>query len=380
MKLTVAIAAALGAGWLAWSFGRVADVPFKKHELDLGANEPATFADMNGDGRLDIVSGENWYEAPSWRKHKFRDIFFANNYIDVFSDHAIDVNGDGKLDVVSCSWFSKQIAWWENPGRASGDWKSHEIEKGFNVEFCWMVDLDNDGKARELLPQFGNADAPLAWYELKDHAWVKHVAAPKSQGHGIGAGDVNGDGRADILTPKGWFEAPADPKAPNWVHHADWESPQALGFIYTHDVNGDGKPDIVTSAAHDYGIFWLERTGDGKFAKRMIDDSWSQAHAVAFADLNGDGRKDLVTGKRFMAHNGRDPGEKEPLGIYWYEYQNAPDGKGIMWSRHVVDYSTRTGGGMQIPVGDLDGDGDMDFAVAGKSGLYLFENLTKNRK
>lgn len=381
MKLTAALFAVLGAAVLAHSFGRIADIPFKKHELDLGANEAVTFADMNGDNRLDIVAGENWYEAPSWRKHKFRDIYFANNYIDDFSDHVIDVNGDGKPDVVGCGWFSKRIAWWENPGRAGAEWKSHDIEKGFNVEFCWMVDLDNDGKAREILPQFGNANAPLAWYELKDKAWVKHVASPRSYGHGIGAGDVNGDGRNDILTPKGWLEAPAAPAgSADWMMHNDFESPQALGFINVLDVNGDKRPDIVTSAAHDYGIFWYERTADGKFTKRMIDDSWSQAHAMTMADLNGDGRKDLVTGKRFMAHNGRDPGEKEPLGIYWYEYQNAPDGNGIMWTKHVVDYSTRTGGGMQIPVADLDGDGDIDFAVAGKSGLYLFENLTKSRR
>lgn len=119
---------------------------------------------------------------------------------------------------------------------------------------------------------------------------------------------------------------------------------------------------------------------DGKFVKRMIDDSWSQAHAVTMVDLNGDGRMDLLTGKRFMAHNGRDPGEREPLGVYWYESAPSPSGKGLMWSRHVVDYATRTGGGMQIPVGDIDGDGDLDFAVAGKSGLYLFENLTKGKK
>ena len=78
-----------------------------------------------------------------------------------------------------------------------------------------------------------------------------------------------------------------------------------------------------------------------------------------------------------MAHNGHDPGEKEPLGIYWYEYLR--EGDKVEWVKHVVDYSTRTGGGMQIPVADLDGDGDLDFAVAGKSGLFLFENLVKRR-
>jgi FG-GAP-like repeat len=89
-------------------------------------------------------------------------------------------------------------------------------------------------------------------------------------------------------------------------------------------VNGDKLPDLVTSAAHDYGIFWFEQAktpkGERNWVKHVIDNSWSQAHALTLADLNGDGRPELITGKRYMAHNGRDPGEREPLGVYWYEY------------------------------------------------------------
>jgi hypothetical protein len=348
----------------AFSFGRPADIPFEKHVIDLGANESVSVADVNGDGKLDIVSGENWYAGPKWTKQPFRDIYFFNNYIDNFSDHTIDVNGDGRLDVVSCSWFSKRLVWYENPGKGA-QWPMHEIDSGNNVEFCWLVDLDNDGKARELLPQFGGAKANTAWYEIKDKKWVKHVASPNGYGHGIGAGDVNGDGRADILTPKGWLEAPADPRQENWTLHPDWDSKAHLGFIYVYDVNGDKRNDVVTSNAHDYGIFWLEQTASGKFEKRMIDDSWSQAHAVTLVDLNGDGRN---------------PGGREPLGVYWYESQPAPDGKGLTWTKHVVDYSTRAGGGMQIAVVDIDGDGDLDLVTPGKGGLFLFENLTKGKR
>ena len=366
------------AAFLAHTAGRPADIPFAKHTIDLGSSESCAFADVNGDGRLDIVSGENWYEAPKWTKHKFREIHFTNNYIDNFSDLPLDVDGDGKIDIVSVAWFSKHIVWYRNPGKAGGIWKRTAVEEGFNVEFAFLVDLDNDGKANEVLPQFGGAAAPLTWYEAKGGEMVKHRISDKSYGHGIGAGDVNGDGRNDILTPKGWFEAPPDPRTGQWTFHADWDFKEHLGFMHVTDVDGDGKKDIVTSNAHDYGVFWLRNLGGGKWEKQLIDDAWSQAHATTLIDLNGDGRMDLLTGKRFMAHNGKDPGEREPLGIYWYESFKAANGK-IEWARHVVDYSTRTGGGMQIPVADIDGDGDLDFAVAGKSGLYLFENLTKKK-
>lgn len=355
-----------------WGAVRSSEIPFEKKTIDLGASETCAFADVNGDGRLDIVSGENWYQAPGWKRHKFRDLDFTNNYVDNFSDLALDVNGDGRIDVISAAWFGRRVAWFENPGAGSGRWIEHEIETGYPTEFAFLADLDNDGRKRELLPQFGSPKAPLAWYEIRNSAFVKHVISANSIPHGIGAGDVNGDGRTDILTPKGWFEAPPDPRGGQWSFHGDFDL-GSVGFLHVLDVNGDGRNDIVTSMAHDYGIFWLEREADGRWSRHVIDESWSQAHAMVVVDLNGDGRVDLLTGKRYMAHNGRDPGEREPLGIYWYEPARTPEGK-ISWIRHVIDYSSRAGGGMQISVADIDGDGDLDFAAGGKAGLFLFEN------
>ncbi len=362
---------------------RPPDVPFRIHPVDNGASETAAVADVNRDGRLDIVSGEYWYQAPEWTKHRFRELGFSNQYVDNFSDLIVDVDADDFPDVVSVSWFAKRVAWWRNPGKGAAPgkdemWKVEPIHEGFNVEFAVLADIDNDGKAQEVLAQENGTGQ--AWYEVKNKAWVPHVVSDRSYGHGIGAGDVNGDKRNDILTPRGWLEAPADPRAGNWTFHPDWEAinipatPAAtppkpgaparvseLGFIHVLDVNGDGRNDVITAAGHDYGVFWFEQGEGGVFKRQMIDNAWSQGHASTLTDVNGDGRLDFITGKRFMAHNGSDPGEREPLGVYWYEFR--PSASGPEWIRHVIDYGGKMGGGMQIPVIDIDRDGDLGSGV-----------------
>jgi hypothetical protein len=357
---------------------RSPEILFERHLIDPGLSETCAIADFNNDGRPDIFSGEAWYENPTWKRHDARRLKEYGTYLASLSDLPLDVDGDGFVDIVSSGWHPKRLWWSRNPGKAGGMWEDHTIDEGYPVEFTFLVDLDNDGKAREILPQYGDRKAPVAWYEAVKGSVIKHVVSPTSFGHGIGAGDVNGDGRTDIITQQGWFEAPPDPRNGEWKFHQEF----ALGdtsFIFAIDLNEDGLPDLLTSMAHDYGIFWMEQRPDHKWVKHMIDSSWSQGHAVTLVDLNGDGRKDLLTGKRFMAHDGHDPGEREPLGIYWYEYRKGDDGKSVEWSRHVIDLGGRAGGGMHIPVVDIDGDGDLDFAVGGKSGLFLFENRTVTR-
>jgi VCBS repeat protein len=357
---------------------------FRKHLIDAGANESAAVADVNQDGRLDIIAGENWFEAPGWKKHRMREIPFFEGYIDDLSNFALDVNDDGYPDVIASSWFSTKLAWYENPRRHDGEyadrlWKEHVIESGFNYELILLVDIDGDGKAQEILPNYGSTNE-VAWLErgkpFSEGKWVRHRVGyvPGVKGlHGIGAGDVNGDGRPDIITAYGWFEAPANPRSENWKFHQEFSLAPPDGFaspIYVQDVNGDGKPDLVYGAGHRYGLYWLENLGGGKWKEHLIDDSWSQPHALTLVDLDKDGQIDIVTGKRYLAHEA-DPGAFEPLGLYWYKW-SPKEGHFI---KHVIDYGSKAGGGIQIIAVDMDGDGDIDLVAPGKSGLFLFEQV-----
>ena len=413
------------SGWLSLVAAQD-EMRFTMVQIDGGAAESAAVADFNNDGMLDIVSAESWYEAPRWTKRLIRTIPVSSGYVDSFSDLPIDVDGDGFIDVIQIGYFARRILWMKNPGRSGGEWTEHLIDAIGPTEFAFLVDIDNDGKADDLLPQFtGAAGAPLAWYDLQGGAWVKHIVSTRSYGHGIGAGDLNGDKRNDILTPQGWLQAPADPRASgNWTFHAtDWQqhaiptptraeapsltvppavvippitSPNAAsaaagesvaslapgrrgaewGFLHVLDINRDGRNDVLTTSAHSYGVCWFEQRADGEWRQHVIDHSWSHAHASVLADVNGDGRPDLVTGKRFQARNAPARGDNDPLGIYWYEFTRAAN-NAVTWARHTIAYGGKAGGGLQIVVRDMDGDGDVDVVSGGKSGLFLADNQTK---
>lgn len=381
-----------------------ADEPkFKKHDINpRSIYEAAGAFDVDGDGDLDIVSGEFWYEAPSWTKHKVRDIERVGTYMNCFSTLPIDVDGDGDLDFVTCSFFGQNVGWVENPGDRSKTWTYHEIDKPGPSEAAVFVDLDGDGKP-DVLPNTVNT---VVWYSLDaagpEPKWTKHQLPQETNahGHGVGTGDVNRDGRLDILTPKGWFEAPEDPRSDDWTWHPAWDLGATGIQILGKDVDGDGDTDLVYGMGHNYGLYWAEQTkgDDGRpaWVKHPIDESLSSVHTLLWVDLDGDGKKDeLVTGKRVYAHE-IEPGDVEPPVVAWFRYN--PEKKG--WDRHVIfqgepardapkegpkrdaqkDFPPGTAGtGLEIAAVDIDGDGDIDLVCPGKSGLYLFENLSKSK-
>ena len=365
-------------------------ISFEMHRVGDYRGEPCGVGDFNADGKLDIVGGPFIYLAPDWKKFQFREVTGdvdeqGKGYRYDFMNLPLDVDGDGKLDVVSCSWHEKWAIWFRNTGTRGEQWPRAMVEENGNFESGDLLDIDGDGKALEILPHVQRT----VWYAVGkkgdgSQGLLIHPVAEKLITFGGGAGAINGDGRPDIVRPGAWYEAPADPRTGEWK-----EDPLALGHIdparvdhtpqiLVHDINGDGLADLLTSSAHKYGIFWYQQVRDGEaitWKRHLIDKSWSQAHSLTLADLDGDGDLDLVTGKRFMAHNGTDPGGNDPIGVYWYELE---PGRTTTWTKHIISHDEGIGPAINIPVVDLDADGDLDIIVNGKwGGPVWFENKRK---
>ncbi|OGV62055.1 MAG: hypothetical protein A2283_23540 [Lentisphaerae bacterium RIFOXYA12_FULL_48_11] len=361
-------------------------IKFVLHKVGDVRSEACGVADFNKDGKLDIVAGEFVYFAPDWKSAKIRTIKGSvddkgKGYRWDFANMPLDVDCDGLPDVVSADWFEKRIVWHRNTGAAGGEWPTTIIHEAGNFETAHMVDIDGDGKEQEVV----SVTAPTFWYEVVKNAdgkreFTKHVISEKGMAFGAGSGDVNGDGKPDIIRPNAWFEAPADIRKDTWKEHplslgGKDGKVEHTGQIFTMDVNGDGLNDIVTTSAHKYGIFWYEQQKDGTFKQHVIDDTWTQAHSPMLADIDGCGVPELVVGKRFYAHNGSDPEANAPIGVYYYKVKK---GANPVWSKYVISYNEGVGAGLSIAVADMDGDGDLDLVVTGKwGGPAWFENKLK---
>jgi len=337
--------------------------------------EGVATGDINHDGKTDIFAGDVWFEAPDWTMHEIRKVGtynFAKGYSQCFANFAQDVNADGWIDSIVVNWPGKECYWYENPRNAKGHWKQRLVTRSACNETPIFVDLLGDGK-RKLVCGTGGK---ITWYDVPkdlEKPWVAHaVSGPKAPGtkqysHGLGMGDVNADGRNDIIVTEGWWEAPADRTAGPWKFHKVNLGPKCAD-MFAYDVDGDGDRDVISTSAHAYGMWWHERAGAG-FTRHEFFKAFSQTHAVHLVDMNADGLKDLVTGKRFYAHNGRDPGGKEPAVLYWFELRRPAKGK-VQYVPHKID--DESGVGTQFEVSDFNGDGRPDIITSNKKGTHVF--------
>jgi hypothetical protein len=361
--------------------GGASQATFIAHRLGTDHAEGITTLDMNGDGRADILSGAYWYENPGpqggeWKRHQYRTVGIHEEFVSDCGEWTVDVNHDGAPDIVTTGWITNGVWWYENPRKPGVMWQKHLIADSYDTEGGWMADINGDGKP----------DLAVAHYRHQGILWidfsgaqpkVHHAGGSEQDGHGIGIADIDGDGKPDLLTPTGWLRN-IDADKDQWEWHPEWKLGETGFPIIAYDVNGDGKMDIIYGRGHSYGLYWLEQQGDGasrRWVEHIIDESFSQAHALALADIDGDGQPELLTGKRYRGHNGNDPGSYDPIVVYYYKI-NRQTGE---FTRHTISVNGAAGVGTQFIIADLDGDGDMDLATAGKSGAHFFENLKVNK-
>ncbi len=360
------------------SFQPIPELKFRKQMIAAESSESAGVFDVNGDHVLDIVSGSYWYEGPSFlKRHLIGQVKRVSEYYDDFSTIPMDVNGDGKMDFITGGWFDATLRWRENPGNDQ-EWKQHDIAVTGNIETTRAWDIDGDG-FDEIVPN--TPGKPLAYYTLiRDKNGLSTGQFSRTQvaekhGHGLGFGDINGDGRGDFIVSNGWLEAPDDRKNKPWKFHPDFDMGDASVPMIVADVNNDGLNDLIVGQGHGYGLDWYEQKRDGKlikFVKHAIDPFQSQYHTMAWADIDNDGQMELITGKRYRAHNGNNPGDNDAPSLYYFKWN------GESFTKNVISYGPfgeGKGTGVFFSIADLHNTGRKDIIVAGKEGLYVFFNI-----
>ncbi len=412
LTLAVSVAAVCSVGAAEKSL-----ISFKKTQLtDQFWSEGAAWGDFNKDGKKDIVYGPYWWAGPDFKvRHEYypaKQTFQLklgpmttvtvpgfqgglgkeNAYADNFFAFSRDFNGDGWDDILILGFPGEASFWYENPKGAEGPWKKHLAIDVTDNESPQFVDITGDG-----VPEIVCSSKGFYGYAVPDKAdptkpFVWHSVSPNNKyhkfTHGLGIGDLNGDGKLDLLEKDGWWEQPASLAGdPVWKQHKFPFAPaNGSAQMYVYDVNGDGRNDVITSlAAHGYGLAWYEqlaekKDGEIQFAEHIIVNKeanenrygvkFSQIHAIDLVDMDGDGLKDIVTGKRFWAHG--PTGDAEPMAdpvLYWFKLVRNAD-KSVDFVPNLIDKASGTG--VEVKAGDINGDGLPDVLVGNKKGAFVF--------
>lgn len=384
-------------------------IGWKKTVLDAKfRSEGVAVADVNKDGKIDVLNGEYWYEAPDWKAHEmqpFKDHKDGlRNYSRSFACWADDFNGDGFADLLVIDFPGIPCYWMENPKGKGGHWTKHTIWHSACNETPCYVDLFGKGQRVLLMgfqPKGKETEGQMAYFtpgkdpnglwdmhpisepsvppEMKDGKPVpntgKEIPGTRKFSHGLGVGDVNGDGRKDVICTGGWWEQPSSPdgKSPWAFHQANLGAAAADMFVW--DMDGDGKNDVISTSAHQFGIWWhKQRAGGGRSGTPVFEKvdlfpkMVSETHAAHFKDIDGDGRPDLITGKRWWSHGMAEPGSDGPAAIYWFKNTKTPDGM-TAFAPNTIDLDS--GIGTQFEVADINGDGLLDVISSNKKGVRV---------
>jgi hypothetical protein len=371
-------------------------ISWKKTVIDKAfRSEGVAVADVNRDGKVDILVGDVWYEAPDWKMHEIRSRKRdygdgSGGYSETFACWAEDINGDGFPDLIVIGFPGNPCHWYENPKGQPGHWKEHVIWHSACNETPLYADLFGTGKRVLVMasqPPGKEHEGQMCWFRPgKDPTaiWEMHpISEPSLPGHeipgtfkyshGLGVGDVNGDGRNDVICNGGWWEQPEKDDGKPWKFHKAGLG-DSCADMFAFDMDGDGKADILSSSAHGYGMWWYHQRGESAFVKvDLFPKLFSQTHALHFVDINGDGLKDLVTGKRWWAHGPKgDADPNLPAMLYWFEAKRSSDGATTFIPHQIDDNS---GIGTQFAVEDVNGDKLPDIVVSNKKRVYLFEQV-----
>jgi hypothetical protein len=371
---------------------------FDKHWLTaIFYSEGANFGDFNHDGKLDVVSGPFIWDGPEFKdRHEYMPAVAIDplGYSKNFFAFPCDVNHDGWDDIVIIGFPGEEAFWYANPKDPKNTrWTQHLLFKTVDDESPTLSNLVGDD-----FPELVCCNQGTIGYATPDPAdsnkpWVWHAVSPKGHfqrfTHGLGVGDVNHDGRLDILEKTGWWEQPATLSGdPVWKKHDFDFSDPGCSQMYAYDVDGDGDNDVVCSlAAHGYGLAWYENIKDDQggitFKQHLILSpdpkvkmhgvQFSELHAVNLIDMDGDGLKDILTGKRPWAHgpHGDVDAEGNPY-LYWFKLIRDGDGKtsgAAHFEPHLID--AHSGVGTQIVARDVNGDQKPDVIVGNKRGTML---------